>query len=247
MSRVKKTQFLSAALLIGMLLSCSNNPTASVPTAGAIKISIRSVGTAAAGTLPKVAGVATITSARVVIDEIEFESSVRDSIDFEFEDPFVQDLMLDTSLQVISTVQVPFGTYEEMEIEIDKLSPRDSTVYAQNPDLQNLSVRVEGYLDGDPANTFVFTSALSAEQEREFNPPLLINETTPSRNIVMTIDTSVWFVDRNNNPIDPTVAANQRLIENNIKASIKVFSDDDDNGIDDDGDDDDDDDDGGDD
>jgi hypothetical protein len=128
-----------------------------------------------------------------------------------------------------------------MEVEISRLTPDDSAAFAQNPQLQNLSIRVEGFQNGDPTNTFIFTSALSATQEWEFNPPLLVDATSPSTNVVLTIDLGTWFVDKNNNPIDPTVAGNQRQIESNIKASINMFEDDDDDGQDDDDDDDDDD------
>ena len=124
----------------------------------------------------------------------------------------------------------PTGIYEEMEIEIDKLDEEDGAVFTQNPELQYLSIRVEGFLHDDTANTFVFTSDLSAEQETEFEPPLVIDETTPSTNVVLTIDMGMWFVDNNNNPVDPRLEDNRSIIESNIKASIKVFEDDDDDG-----------------
>lgn len=220
------------AVLLLLYINCS--PTASVPTEGRIKVSVRALGGAASNASSKLANSVTITRAQVVIREIEFESSIKDSVDFEFEDPFVQDLAVDSSLHVIGNVQVPFGTYEEMEIEIAKLEDKDGAAFTQNPDLQNLSIRVEGFLNGDPNSTFLFTSAISAEQETEFDPPLVIDETTPSTNVVLTIDLRTWFVDNNNNPLDPTLEGNRSIIENNIKASINVFEDEDDDGEDDD-------------
>ncbi|MCA9742358.1 hypothetical protein KC734_12500 [candidate division KSB1 bacterium] len=242
----QKHLVVSSAMLLLLQIGCSKNPSSPMPTAGLVKISIRSINGNPASPLPKAAAAVnsvTITSARIVIDEIEFTSSIDDSADFELEDPFVQDLMIDTTSQVISTVQIPFGTYKEMEISIDQLSPNDGNAYAQNSDLQNLSIRIEGYLDGDTTNTFVFTSALSAEQEQEFNPPLVIDENSPSTNVVLAMDTSMWFVDRNNLPLDPTAAANQTAIERNIKASIRMYEDEDDDGEEDDDDDNDEDDD----
>ena len=234
MSAWEKLSWLLSAALFMLHIGCSS-PTSS-PTEGRIKISVKGVANTAANSLSKSASVVTITSARVVIEEIEFESSIEDSIDFELEEPFVQDLAVDSSLHEIATVQVPFGIYEEMEIEIGKLDEEDGAVFTQNPELQNLSIRVEGLLNGDPTNPFVFTSDLSAEQKREFEPPLIIDETTPSTNVVLTIDLATWFVDNNNNPLDPTLAENRSLIERNIKASIQVFEDEDDDGEDDDGD-----------
>jgi hypothetical protein len=241
MSTTKKHPWVLSAALLMFHLNCSS-PTSSVPSEGRIKISIKGVSSTASALFKTSANIVTITSARVVIDEIEFESNIKDSVDFELEEPFVQDLMVDTTLHEITTVQIPFGIYEEMEIEIDKLSNKNGAVFAQYPELQNLSIRVEGYLNSDPTNTFVFTSDLSEEQEREFDPPLIIDEGTPSTNVVLTIDMGMWFVDRNNNHLDPRLENDRRVIESNIKASIKVFEDEDDDGeIDDDDDEEDDD------
>ncbi len=235
MKLLEKLTFALGASLLTLNIGCS--PTSPVATEGRVKISIRSAGNSASNSLAKLVNAVSITSARVVIEEVEFESSNRDSMDFELEQPFVQDLAVDTSLHEITTIQLPFGTYEEMEIEIGRLDQEDGAAFTQNPDLQNLSVRVEGFLDNDPTKTFTFSSDLSAEQEREFDPALIVDATSPSTNIVLMIDLGRWFVDNNNNPLDPTLAQNQNAIERNIKASIKVFEDDDDNGEDDDDDD----------
>jgi hypothetical protein len=226
--------------LLGFTIAC-DGPLSPVPTDGSIKFSIKGVNSTSSTALAKSVSVVTITSARIVIDEIEFESSHEDSIDFELEDPFVQDLVVDSVLHEISTIQVPFGIYEELEIEIDELDDEESSAFRENSDLQNLSIRVEGFLDNDMNNTFVFTSDFSEEQEREFDPPLTIDENSPSTNLVLTIDMGLWFVDQDSNPLDPNLAENKSAIERNIKASLKVFEDEDDDGEEDDDDDDDDD------
>jgi|Deesub1362B_J571_1020462.scaffolds.fasta_scaffold02419_2 hypothetical protein len=225
---------LGASAVLGLLSSCSKSPTSPATSEGKIKLSIKGVTRPAAGTLGKAASFITITSAKVVIKEIEFESSSKDSVDFEMKEPFVQDLATDTTVHVLGSTQVPFGIYKEMEIEVEKLEPEDGDAYTQNPDLQNWSIRVEGYLNGDTTKTFVFTSDISVEQEQEFNPPLVIDQTSPSTNVVLVIDVGSWFLDANNNPIDPTVPENRSLIEKNIKASFKVFEDEDDDGKEDD-------------
>lgn len=230
MRSLEKLSLLLSIALFLLQISCSSSPTSSIPTEGHIKFSVKSVTNPTSNSLSKSVNSVTITSARVVIKEIEFESSIEDSVDFEFEEPFVQDLVIDSTSHEIGIVQVPFGIYEEMEIEIDELDEEDGTTFLQNPELQNLSIRVEGFLDGDPNNTFVFTSDLSEEQEREFNPPLVIDETTPSTNVVLIIDMGMWFVDNTNSPLNPTLENHKSIIENNIKASLKVFEDDDDDG-----------------
>ena len=137
---------------------------------------------------------------------------------------------------------MPFGSYKETEIEIDDLDPEDGSVYTDNPELRDKSILIKGYLNNNPAETFEFSSDLEAEQEREFRTPLVLNENSPSTNIVLTIDMSKWFANSAGEFLDPTLSANREQIEKNIKASIDVFEDDDDNGEDDDYDDSDDDD-----
>lgn len=177
----------------------------------------------------------TITQAQIVIDRIEFENSNEDSMDFELDMPFVQDLVGD-SMYVIAVVDLPIGIYEEMEIEIDELKAEDGAVYMQNPNLQDLSIYVTGYVNGDTTQKFIFVSDLSEEQEKEFDPPLVIDAASPDTNVVLTIDTSMWFVDDGGNFIDPRLPGNQRVIEKNIKKSIEMYEDENDDGEDDDGD-----------
>ena len=160
-------------ILCLMQISCYDNPYNSfAPTSGTIKISVRAFGTGTQTTpnrsLAKAAGSissVTITSARVVIDKIEFENSSEDALDFELEDPFVHDLVVGVELQELQTVELPYGSYEEMEIEIDDLDPDDVELYRDNPEIQDLSILVKGHLNGDPNQNFVFVSDLEEEQE----------------------------------------------------------------------------------
>lgn len=225
------------SLFILIFTACDSNPAANDPVEGQIKISIKSVNGSAQGALGKIMSSLTITSARIVIEKIEFKSTFEDSMDFELKNPFVQDLLGGSNLHEITTVDVPFGTYKEMEIKIDELDESQSSAYAQYPELRNLSIRVEGYWDNNVDSTFVFTSDLSEEQEQEFNPPLVLDETSPATNLVLTLDLASWFVDRNGNSLDPMLSENKSRIEENIKSSFKVFEDEDDNGEDDDHDD----------
>lgn len=225
-------------LFIGLLfvtqMGCSSNPISSVPTSGTIKISIKSISsganTSASKVVGKTAALATITSARVVIDRIRFDSSVDDTLDFRFQEPFIQDLMAGSNLYEIGTAQVPFGSYKKSRIKIDDLDSEDGTVYTQNPDLQNRSIFISGFLNNDPNLAFEFTSDLNEEQEREFNPPLTLDENSPSTSIVLTIDIDAWFMDGNGTPLDPSSPSNKSIIEDNIKNSIDVFEDKNDDG-----------------
>ncbi|KAA3610707.1 MAG: hypothetical protein D8M58_20925 [Calditrichaeota bacterium] len=212
-----------------ILVNCSES-TSPTPTEGSIKISIRN----GSSTFAKTTSTITITEARIVIDEIEFESSLGDSLDFEFEQPFIQDLVSGNNLHEIESVEVPFGSYKETEIEIDDLDPKDGDVYAQNPVLQDISVLVKGFVNGDSSEAFVFTSDIEAEQEKEFDQPLVLDENSPSTNIVISVDIAGWFINDQGQDLDPRISENRSIIEDNIEASFEIFEDEDDDGEDDD-------------
>ncbi len=235
-----------AFALTAFMASCSENPVSSGADTGSLTLSIKGLGSAglAKGDISLAASQQiTVTSAHVVIEKVELENEANSSLDFKFDQPFVQDLTAITTLQELETIGAPFGRYDEIKVEIDDLDAEDGAVYTQNPELQDLSIRIEGFIDGDPTQAFTFTSDIGLDVERKFNPPLVVDETTASKNIVLGLDFSSWFVDGAGNFLDPAVAANRVAIERNIKNSVEVFEDDDKDGErDDDADDDEDDD-----
>jgi len=232
MDRFLSMAAISGFTLVSFLSGCGENPQSS--NAGSLKLSIKAI----SGTLPKAAGSqaqqVTITTAKVVLDEIEIESTGGDSLDFESASPLVVNLNLTGALTELSTVTLPFGTYEELELKIDKLDSTDGAVFVDNPDLQNRSVFVQGFVDGDPNAVFVFSSDLEAEQKQEFSPPLVVDANSPTSNIVLAIDTRIWFSDGAGGFLDPRESQNQGAIARNIRASIAAFEDENDDGEDDD-------------
>lgn len=227
----------SVAVIIAIVLSftvvgCGKNPISG--TSGNLKLSIKAMSSALAKNAGAQARQVTITSAQVVISEIEVESTTEDSMDFVSEVPLVVNLNLTGTVTQISTVSVPYGTYDEIELEICKLDASDGQVYMATPHLQNRTIFVRGYVGDDSAAVFTFTSSIKLEQEQEFNPPLVIDASSPSTNVVLSIDTTTWFSDGAGGYLDPRLPQNQKVIEQNIKASIKAFEDNDDDGKDDD-------------
>ncbi len=231
----------SVAAVIGIVLSlavagCGKDPMSG--TSGNLKLSIKAMSGALAKNAGAQARQVTITSAQVVIGEIEVESTTEDSMDFVSEVPLVVNLNLSGTMTQISTVSVPYGTYDEIELEICKLDSNDGQIYVANPYLQNRTIFVRGYVDDDSTAVFTFTSSLKLEQEQEFYPPLVIDASSPSTNVVLSIDTTTWFSDGAGGYLDPRLPQNREAIERNIMASIKAFEDDDDDGKDDEHDDD---------
>jgi hypothetical protein len=200
---------------------------------GSLTLSIR----ATSGSLPKAASPqaqqVTITSAKVVLGEIEIENSNLDSMDFKSNSPLVASLDLTGAPTNLGAVSIPFGTYEELEYEITKLTPQDTAVYNANPDLQGYSISIRGYVNGDTNAVFTFKSAIEVEQEQEFSPPLAVTENSPLVVLMLSIDTSMWFSDGAGAFLDPRDPQNQQAIERNIRASINAYQDNDNDGDDD--------------
>ena len=229
---------IAIAALVYLTNGCGKNPQSS--NSANLTLSIRAVTGGLNKTASPSAPQVTITSAKVVIGKIEFETALRDSMDFKSRMPLVVDLDLTGKPTPIGSVSIPAGTYSEMEFEIKPLRASDGQVYLDNPDLQNRSIAVRGYVNGNTDSTFVFTSAFEEEQETEFSPPLVVDANAPQTNVMLTLDTTMWFSNGAGSYLDPRVARNQQAIERNIKASIQAFEDDDGDGEEDDDDDDDD-------
>ncbi len=220
------------AVLAFSLAGCEKDSTSS--RGGSLRLSIRAM----SGSLPKTASPqaqqVTITSAKVVLGEIEIESSSRDSMDFKSNTPLVVNLDLTGAPTNLGAVSIPFGTYEELEYEIAKLTPQDTAVYNANPDLQGYSIYVRGYVNGDTNAAFTYKSAIEVEQEQEFSPPLVVNDSSPLVVLMLSIDTRMWFSTGGGTFLDPRDAQNQQAIARNIQASINAYQDNDNDGDDDD-------------
>ncbi len=212
------------------LAGCSNNLNSPTADSGSIKLSIKSVSSpsaAASSGLAKTAAVSkvTVTNIRIVIKKVKLESSIGDTMDFKFKQPFVQDLMVGSDLHEIATITVPPGSYKELEIKIDRLKSEDGAIYNDYPELQNRSILIKGFVDNDSTASFEFASAMEFEQEQKFDPPIVIDENSASTNVVLTINTDGWFLDANGNFLDPRLPENKSAIEHNIKRSIDIFED----------------------
>jgi hypothetical protein len=146
-------------------------------------------------------------------------------------DPLLVDVPVDDALHPAINVPLPAGTFSELEARLAPARERFTAFNAANPNLVGKSVRVEGTFKGAP---FVFTSPVRARLEMDFDPALVIDETT--RNATVAIDVRKWFTDAGGAVIDPTTATPGSLgltqIENNIRRSFHAFEDDEERGED---------------
>ncbi|MCA9738275.1 MAG: hypothetical protein R3E98_20695 [Gemmatimonadota bacterium] len=150
--------------------------------------------------------------------------------------PTLFELPLDGSVQQVLEAQIVPDTYEELEFEIHTLSgdrQEAQAILAAHPELNGVSIRVEGTFNGEP---FTFNENLSEEQEIEFSDPLVIDEDSGSTNLTLTLDVTGWFKRGNGALIDPATAgpdgANRSLVRDNIRRSIRAFEDEDRDGRD---------------
>jgi hypothetical protein len=245
-------RFSSAAILVFGLAACadSNGP-GSGPTVSLSFASRLPAGAAApsraAGLQSAVTGADTltdgtntliITKAELVLREIELKRQEVANCDVQpkpqgckdFEvGPLLIDLPLGAGTAQQVTVDIPPGTYTEVEFEIHKVSkddPQDSTFRRLHPDFLDRSIRVQGTFNG---TAFTYVSDLNVEQELEFAKPLVITDTTTATNLTIRVVLADWFRSASGGLLDPASAnrgqPNESLVKENIKRSMKAFED----------------------
>lgn len=176
-----------------------------------------------------------ITSVQVVLREIELEPAETPDCDVEpgpvgceeFETgPVLLNLPVDGSTSEDVAIDVPAGSYDEVEFDIHVVSDADGAFLAANPTMEGKSIVVEGTYNGDP---FTFETNMSQEQELELSPPLTVGDGDPATNVTIRFDVSTWFLDELGNVFNPATAStgepNESIAEENIQNSIKAFED----------------------
>ncbi len=144
--------------------------------------------------------------------------------------PLLVDVPVDNALHPVINIPLTAGTFSQLEARLGPARATATDFNTANPNLVGKSVRVEGTFKGTP---FLFTSSVNAKLEMEFDPALVIDETT--KNATVAIDVSKWFLNSTGQVIDPTTGTqgdNMSQIENNIRRSFHAFEDDSERGED---------------
>ena len=176
-------------------------------------------------TSPAKQAVNQLTEVKLLVEELELENLNDDLYDFEVNDLIVN-LPTDGSEVEIVTAEVPAGTYDEFNLEVNY----DDDTRVSDPDFINevddddgYSVVVRGIYDGEE---FLFRTDEDYEMDLDLNPPLEITDkSSPSFSIM--IDSSEWFKDAAGNNLDPRDPANFDRIEENIELSFDIVEGDD--------------------
>ena len=155
--------------------------------------------------------------------------------------PGVIDLPVNGTVVDALTISIPAGTYSSLEAKVRPIGGNrgrghgSAAFLLAHPDLEGVSVLVQGTFNGDP---FTFTSDVSTGAEQHFEPPLEVGDAP--LNITVHVDLANWFASSTGAVIDPRTAAagteNARIVASNIKRSFRAFRDDDHDGHDDHGD-----------
>jgi hypothetical protein len=186
-----------------------------------------------------------LNSVEIVLREIELERLEVSDCDVEPEPegcesfeagPVLISLPLGEGVDSAFALDVPPGTYTEIEFDVHRISEDDEedAIFRQaHPDFIDKSIRVTGTFNGQ---AFVFESDLDVEQELILTPALVVEEATTKTNITIFVDVNEWFRDDLGELIDPATANkgfdNEGIVKENIKNSIDAFEDDDEDGSD---------------
>jgi hypothetical protein len=147
--------------------------------------------------------------------------------------PLLLDPPLSDGAQSSFSVDLPVGTYRELELQIHKLtgSSADAALLAANPDFAGVSIQVTGTFNGAP---FTFTTDLTSEVETEFTTPIEVKAASTTM-LTLQLDVRGWFVAQGGaallSPLTLTQQSRQR-VEQNIRSSFHAFEDEDRDGRD---------------
>lgn len=239
--------FISCAIL---LAGCKDSPT-SPAAGGTMKLSVLVVSGAPGA--PKIAPAArasaaavdsvVLTRARLVLRDIRFHTS-DDSLDYRSA-PMVLLLQPGAPLQQIAVQGVPPGIYREVEFEVHRVESTDvaAMLGAERAAFTDFlqgdrsSIIIEGIVypaGGAPGASFVFRSRMNERQEFEFSPGLVVDNAQVGVNVTLRVNAGTWFRSEDGLTFaDPRDGTQAQLIENNLKASLRIFEDNDLNGEDD--------------
>jgi len=238
MLRFRTPILVTAVSLVAMACNNSTEPI----TAGRISLTSSysnlvapapSVGVLWKSTGSSVADSLTITRARLVLKDIKFKSNV-DSMNYKA-GPVIVELNLTTAAQTLDVKEVPFGTYNRIEFDVHRTQPSeisgmstaDQAAFADFLAGEVYSIIIEGtvYRTGQSDTAYVYRSKVDDQQKYDLVPELTISEQALDANVTLLISSGSWFKDTSGLLVDPTDPNNEGIIDENLKASIRVFKD----------------------
>lgn len=176
-----------------------------------------------------------VTRFRLVLKRIKFESD-NDSVEFRTA-PMVVEYNISGAVHEIAVSAVKLGTYREIRFKVHRVNdydlqgftPAERAPFTDFLAGERYSMIIDGvvFKDGSGSQQFSFRSRVDEEQKYNLVPPLVITSSNPNVTVTLRINSATWFLGSGSMLLDPTDLNNEDVINNNLKASIKVFRDDD--------------------
>lgn len=140
--------------------------------------------------------------------------------------PLLLDPPLATGAQTSFSLDLPFGTYHKLELQIHKPTGKssDAAFLAANPGFAGVSIQVNGTFNGTP---FVFTTDLTTEVEVEFATPVEV-KTAGTTSLTLQLNVRGWFLNQGGAGLVSPLALSQQgrqRVEQNIRSSFSAFED----------------------
>lgn len=227
------TGVLGRVSLLGIVGAAACADTAGVPPANGITVSVIAVSAGQPTHTGGLARAVELGELRLVLGGLKLETAGLDAtVDAVFPESRVIEVNLSGEpVTTYTAINVPMGTYKEVEISIDKLEPGNAAeepLLAQYSGLADASIAIAGrVLQNDSEEPFTFTAALDRDMEILLEPFLVVTDGDEPMGVRVTVvlNTAGWFRDAAGEWLDPRDPANRSAIEANIQASFEAFED----------------------
>lgn len=240
---------ISAIMLIGLAVSCQAPSSSDAKVSGNAvlsvlgsysapaprAVSVPSISFDVKDSMGNVTGVLTLETARAVLTEFELEQegATADGVSFDFEGPYLVDIVQGTVTPEIGASTLAEGSYTQLKFKIDKVSATDEEDASLVADLPvddpiiGYSMILEGSYTPDVGSIVPVSIKFTEDAEIEINPAgtgIAISNGTLT-DIVVAFRLGSWFKG-----IDFT-AVDQSVLKENIKNSVAIGEDEDDDGL----------------
>lgn len=223
----------SIGLFAFLLSGCSDNPVLPVNKTqnGSANLDFSSVETD--NPVVPNPGILVLTEAKVMVKDVMIHAEGRedDSCEIIKTGPFVLQLKLNTTINIVSGIYVPNGLYDDVKFRIHKLSPEEPLL---DPDFEDINGRYSVIVKGTYyGNSFIFRSSVTATQKLDFSKAITFG--SEKANITLLANPIAWFTGSNNIYLNPASSIDKTTIDKNIRENIhnsfKIFKDNDKNGL----------------
>ncbi|HEX2218287.1 MAG TPA: hypothetical protein VHG35_05745 [Gemmatimonadales bacterium] len=142
--------------------------------------------------------------------------------------PVLFELPLAEGAEQVFTAAVPVGSYSGLKFQLHRPTNanEDADFVADNPDYEDISIRVTGTHNGTP---FTFTSDLTHVEDVDF-PEAVEVAADGELPVTLLVDVSGWFMNATGSGlVDPEQANDggpfESLVEQQIRESFRAFHD----------------------